>query len=406
MSESLPLIRAGAEHTGFDASPLAATGSPRLARRIAWLVIAASGLYEVAYIWMWLQNTDIGTDYFMFWSAGRWMIERGLTAPLYDLDTFHAYQETLFRGFGSYHPLPYPPTFAPALVPLGWMPLAAGLAISMATTLALFLWLTAGGLKMRILALLSSPATLAVIIVGQIAFLSSALLIGGLRLVERGPIVAGVLFGLLSIKPQIGLLVPVALLAFRAWRAFAVAAIVTLLLPIPALLIEGPGVWAAWLHLMPAIASYLPNASESHVGQMVSPAAAFVTAGVPLKIAELIQLPISLAVIAVAYVSCRRHGLSDMTVAMLGVGTLLVTPYAWFYDLLIAAYAVVVLAEAGLRTGFRKWELPALLLGWVLPLLAIRSLVPGLATLGLVGLFVLLVRRMAEAPASEAAVTA
>src|SRR5262249_10756805 len=42
-------------------------------------------------------------------------------------------------------------------------------------------------------------------------------------LVDRRPLVAGVLFGALCYKPHFGLLIPVALAAGRRWHAFAAA---------------------------------------------------------------------------------------------------------------------------------------------------------------------------------------
>ncbi len=391
MSETLPLRTEVAR-------PLAnsAAAAARFRRRAAWAVIALSALYSVSYLVMWLPNADGGDDFFIFWSAGHWMAQYGLTPELFDLEIFHSYQEALFGGTGPYHPLPYPPTLAPALTPYAAVPLGWACVGSMIVTLALFLFATAGRDAIRSLALLVSPATLAVLVVGQIAFLSSALLLGGLRLVQRRPVVAGVLIGLLTIKPQLGLLVPVALIAFRAWKTFAVATVVALVLPIPSFIIGGPDVWVAWLHLMPTIADFLARGVESPAPQMVSPAAALIVAGVPLHLAELIQIPITIAIAAVAYVACRRYGHSEMAVAMLGVGTLLVTPYAWFYDLLLAAYAAVVLAEAGLRTGLRQWEVPALAVAWVLPVFAIGEAdPPGLFPLALLFLFVMLLRRMA-----------
>ena len=48
---------------------------------------------------------------------------------------------------------------------------------------------------------------------------TAALFGGGLSLLERRPLLAGGLLGLLIYKPQLGLLIPVALLAGRHWRA-------------------------------------------------------------------------------------------------------------------------------------------------------------------------------------------
>ena len=62
-------------------------------------------------------------------------------------------------------------------------------------------------------------------IAGQNAFLTLALLLGGVGLLGRRDFAAGAILGLLSYKPQLALMVPVALLAARHWRALAGAAV-------------------------------------------------------------------------------------------------------------------------------------------------------------------------------------
>ena len=47
---------------------------------------------------------------------------------------------------------------------------------------------------------------------------------GGLLLLDRRPVLAGILFGALCYKPHFGMLIPVALAASGRWRAFGAAA--------------------------------------------------------------------------------------------------------------------------------------------------------------------------------------
>src|SRR5437588_863727 len=54
---------------------------------------------------------------------------------------------------------------------------------------------------------------------GQNAFLMAALLVGGFRVLRTCPALGGAILGLLTMKPQFWLLVPVALAAGREWRA-------------------------------------------------------------------------------------------------------------------------------------------------------------------------------------------
>ena len=50
-------------------------------------------------------------------------------------------------------------------------------------------------------------------------------MLAGLLQIEDRPIRAGILIGLLTIKPQLGLLIPVILIAERSYATFAAAAV-------------------------------------------------------------------------------------------------------------------------------------------------------------------------------------
>ena len=63
---------------------------------------------------------------------------------------------------------------------------------------------------------LGSPAVLWNVSAGQNGFLTAALIGGMLSLMQKQPLLAGVCLGLLSYKPQFGLLFPIALIAARS----------------------------------------------------------------------------------------------------------------------------------------------------------------------------------------------
>src|SRR5205085_1838973 len=60
---------------------------------------------------------------------------------------------------------------------------------------------------------------------------------------DRRPIAAGILIGLLTLKPQLGILFPVMLIASARWRVFASATITALALAAATALVFGPQVW-------------------------------------------------------------------------------------------------------------------------------------------------------------------
>src|SRR5207248_5884528 len=121
----------------------------------------------------------------------------------------------------GFRPFLYAPTWLIALLPFGSMPVGLAAALFLiATGAACAVALRTLGLgRAAVLAILTAPAAAWVVIVGQNTFLSVALFYGAFALLGRRPVLAGVLLGLLAYKPQIWVLVPLALLCARAWRA-------------------------------------------------------------------------------------------------------------------------------------------------------------------------------------------
>jgi hypothetical protein len=81
---------------------------------------------------------------------------------------------------------------------------------------------------------------------GHNGFLTAALIGAALAVLDRRPLFAGILFGLLAYKPQFGLLVPLALLAAGHWRTFAAACATVAALVVLTTLAFGPSVWEAF----------------------------------------------------------------------------------------------------------------------------------------------------------------
>lgn len=86
-----------------------------------------------------------------------------------------------------------------------------------------------------------SPAEYRCLMLGQLDGLLACCMAAGLLCSGRRP-VAGLLLGLTVLKPQAGLLAPLALLAARRWRAFAAGAVVAAVLCLAPLLFG----WESW----------------------------------------------------------------------------------------------------------------------------------------------------------------
>ena len=123
----------------------------------------------------------------------------------------------------------YPPVFHLAVLPLALLPYLWSYALWAAGTLALYLAvlrrLVPGPYTVWLL--LAFPAAFLNVMHGQNGFITVALLAGAVMTLERRPWLAGLFIGLLCYKPQLGLLLPLVLLAGRHWIAFLSAALTT-----------------------------------------------------------------------------------------------------------------------------------------------------------------------------------
>ena len=167
-------------------------------------------------------------DFFQFWSAP--VVARSSGASfVYDIQGFHAAQLALGLSADHFLPFPYPPTFLAFLWPLGSLSIEVAFVVFMTGTFLFYLIASLD--RWRLLPFAAfNPAVVANFLAGQSGFLSAGLMLGAARLLTKHPVVAGVLFGLLTYKPQLGLMVPVALLAARQWTCIVSAALTLVLI--------------------------------------------------------------------------------------------------------------------------------------------------------------------------------
>ena len=169
----------------------------------------------------------IGRDFINSWTAGH-LILSGQINDIFQPRLFLAHERALFDSRLPFHFWSYPPPNLFLVLPLGFTPYMAGLALwSVAGLVVLGVGLRAWTRVPWTWALLMlAPAEAVNIGLGQNGAFTAALLIGGLSLIDRRPALAGALLGLLIFKPQIAVLLPVAVLAGRRWKTLWAAAAV------------------------------------------------------------------------------------------------------------------------------------------------------------------------------------
>jgi hypothetical protein len=188
-------------------------------------------------------------DYPVFWLVAR-EVSAGHAALLYDAQAFaDLVKERLGPEFVIAHWL-YPPHALVFLVPPALLPYALGWLVFLGSGLIVFLWATWASFPHTprlLFVMLIAPPILACVISGQTGLLASGLLVGGMLLRDRRPVVVGVLIGALTFKPQLGLIIPFALIAEGRFKTIAAATITALVLIGLSFAVLGVDVWRAYL---------------------------------------------------------------------------------------------------------------------------------------------------------------
>ncbi len=317
-----------------------------------------------------IDHRPVGRDFVNYWTGGVAVLQ-GEAAQLFRPDSYPAYQQSLFPQELARHYWSYPPHLLLLVWPLGGLPYLWALALWLCTTLGLYLWAAVGRGNERwvlLFALLLAPASYINFIGGQNGFLTAALLIGGLRLLGSRPIVAGILFGLLTVKPQLGILLPFALLAGRHWSAIASATVTTVVLVSASVALFGWQSWQDYVELIVPLQSAVMNElAGGYLAMMPSPYIALTLLGVDIPLRSVIQGIFTLGSLAAVFWAFARTADWGLRLGVLAVGTLLASPYSFNYDMTMLSLVAAHFALRGLREGFLPGERVLLAVVWLAP---------------------------------------
>lgn len=348
--------RAPAAHRSWDAN--VTNGTPFF--RPLWLLLAAATvavLIKLSIDGKWMIGPAgelVAHDFLAFWSAAE-RAAAGEAALAYDWATHVRFQQALIgraepAELGFFNPPHALLLFTPFSV-LSYLP-----------AMGLFVAATAGAYALLLRAILKDMLAAAALTVsvgaatyclwwGQTGFLTATLLVGGLLALREHRILAGILFGLLTIKPQLGLAAAVVLLAGREWQAIGWAAGTALALALVAELLFGPGIWLAFIDSASTAGGLLQSADQGARQSLY----AWARQGADAPTAAALQAVVSLAVLA-ALAHVWRLPISHRTKCAFAIAaTPLSTPYFFHYDavMLGAAIALLVADRARLSAAHR-----------------------------------------------------
>ena len=192
------------------------------------------------------RGRPFGDDFMNYWS-GAWLALHGRAAEVYDWHAFHVFQQAVTGPDIQLYHYSYPPILLMLTAPLALVAYVPALGVWLLSSwYAFYRALKLTAFDGVLLLALAAPAVFVNAVGGQNGAFVAALLGGGLLLLDRRPALSGLLFGLLLFKPHLGLMIPVALLAGRRWRAFGTATATVIALAVASVALFGWDLWLAY----------------------------------------------------------------------------------------------------------------------------------------------------------------
>ena len=351
--------------TAFDTAPhaLPPTDPRRLIAVVGLTVLLSElvflgGAYVQGFFIADRAGHGIANDFVNVWAAGRLVLD-GHAAQAYDWSIHRQVQEAAVgHAFDDAYRWHYPPPFlfvAAAVATLPYIP--AGIAWLIATGAAYAAAIRGiVGERVGWLVALGFPGALWTVTAGQSGFLITALMGGALALLERHPVLAGCCLGLLAYKPQFGVLFPLVLAATGRWRAFGAAAATVAALAALSVVAFGTAPWLALTHSV-ATANQLVLADGGMGWNKLQSLFGLVRAlGGGETLAWIVHGAGAVAAAIAITLLWRSRAPYDLKAAALAAATVLVTPYAFAYDLVLLAVPCAYLLRFGLSHGFLRFE--------------------------------------------------
>lgn len=310
-----------------------------------------------------------GHDFVAFYSASQ-AVQGGNARQVYDATFMKARQHALVGDDTvGYLPFMYPPTFLLLVAPLSALPYFPALALWLALPLGALLLTIGRSVEVPPAALfmvIAAPAAGQAAFAGQNGFLFAALLSAGLLLHERQPVLAGILLGFATAKPQLAALVFPALAFGRHWRALAAAAAMVIVMVLISAAAFGPEIWLTYIKV-PGLAREWLAAGRLPWPRMPTVYAALRLAGLGDLPASIVQILAALLVTAsVAWIWWCK-GPVRLRIAALLAAAPLATPFMYDYDLPFMLTALALFVAEAASTGWRPWEKPLTLAVWLQP---------------------------------------
>jgi alpha-1,2-mannosyltransferase len=329
---------------------------------VVWIALSDGGLD--------LKGKPLGTDFISFYAASKLALS-GHPELVYNVADHLSAQQAVFGGAKlDYTAFFYPPLFLLICLPLAIAPYFPALAAWLTIT-GFACWRTISSLlgdaaKGLSIPMLAFPGIILTVGHGQNAFLSTALFGMGILWLGRRAALAGVFFGLLVFKPQLGLMIPVALIATGRWRTFLAAGCTVATFAAATVAVFGVATWRAFF----AVSSLAHAALERNLIGAEKIQSAFAAVRLwhgSIPLAYGIQAVVALAACAVLILVLRKRPGAAAEGATLATASLLASPFLLDYDLMLLAIPLAWITRATRNSTWLPWEKSTMFAAYILP---------------------------------------
>ncbi|RQR53905.1 DUF2029 domain-containing protein [Burkholderia sp. Bp9140] len=340
-----------------------------------------------------------GVDFSVFWTASH-LVLQGHAAAIYDPVFFSHAEVARFGAYIGHQSLPwlYPPTMLLFIAPVALVPFLPAYFLFFAGSLLCYAYavLRLSGLRAHLpvpraaaLVVLAFSGVFASVLYGQNSILTAGIAALALHFLGRRPVAAGVLIGLLAVKPQMAMVFPFVLVATRSWRTFASAAVTTMLFTAAGIALTGTSSLTGLAQAM-SIVRGMHFTLPAYWFVSPTPFAALRLAGASIPVSLAAQATVGLLAIAAAVHVWRRTADMRLRGAALAVATLLTTPYLWHYELAWLGIAIFCVIAHGLDEGWLPGDQIVIVIAWLLPIFEVFNRITKLPQIGPVVLLAVL----------------
>jgi len=298
-----------------------------------------------------------GFDFQTFWAASRLSLE-GMPLKAYSWDAIVHTAQQIGPHVVKTGPWRYPPNFLLLVLPLALVPSFVSYPIFAVVTTTVFIILLRKALPVSgaMVWILAFTGLWLNAVQGQNGSLTASFALGAFLLLhKKRPLLAGICIGMLSIKPHLAILFPLALACAGMWTTFFAAAFTAALFTGLSILAFGVAIVPAFLHGMREANTFLANGMLPWQ-QMTSLFASLREMHVAVTTAYAAQGGLAIvAACATAWV-WRNSNEWEIRSTALVAGTFMMSPYIYNYDAVWLGIPLALMTTKALRDGWLRGE--------------------------------------------------